>query len=577
MVRIIRYCLFTVIIFFSAQNISAQKKLKGTGSFSNKNDSSFHFIYNRDTVNDGSYTSNYKIINLDGLAEASIVHLQSEQRIEINFVSSKGASPHKKVIRYLSNGGYIFLDFADTLQVDINKKYRLVLFFENTHKEGFIFINQLTALNEEVPKIHLVMDPIPAWLLKENHSKVEYYLLKGTPERRVKYMKFLDSLNREKRIKWLSDSISLGVRSEYAYKQKAFQEKRDSTVLNASIPLTNEYLAITRQELRGLVDTMLHNYESAYFSSYTKFLIDTSGKIENFDVGNIRSDISNTKSFVGELKNRIAGHQLKTMMMYDDSGVAYTMATKIQFAINFNKQTNIVRTNIYKKAEPKLSGFTLTDQHYKSVLIDSLKKMKPGKYRMTIDYFNIINDTSYTISKLKNISDKSYLKIGFSYGTFFSQTGNNPVNYKGDLNFPYQNIYAVFKFGGLFFGTSMIKIYGSQLPDVPCNEFVFSSTSDLISSTYNNQMKYTEYGIYLSPSHLIYLKAGMASQKNNEMIYKYSENEPNNSCYEINENKSGFILGLACVPKFFTLEAGYNTLVQKPFLNLGFNIPINTK
>ncbi len=574
--RFLLSCLFLPILILSSSNISAQKKLKGSGTFGLHSDSSFHFIYNRDTVNDGSYSSKYKVLNVEGFDEADIIHLQSEQRIEIIFTGGKNSTVQKKIIKYQSNGGFIFLDYADTIQYDVNKKYRLVLFFENSQKEGFVLINQITVLSDENPKIHLVLDAIPAWMQKENHSKVEYYLLKGTPERRVKYMKFLDSLNHEKRIKWLADSISLGVRSEYAYKQKAFQEKRDTTVLNASIPLTNEYLEITRIELRSLVDTMLRNYESAYLNSYAKFLIDTSGEISDLDVGTMRTDISNSKSFINELKNRIANHQLKTMMMYDDSGVAYTMATKIQFAINFNKQTNIIRTNVYKNVEPKLIGFTLNDQHYKSVLIDSLKKMKRGKYRMTIDYRNIINDTSYTISKLKNISDKSYLKIGFAFGSFFSQTGNNPVNYKSDLNFPYLSIYAIYKYGGLFFGSSLLPVYGSNEKGVSCESSSFVAIGNPVS-TYNSDMKYSEYGVYISPAHLIYIKAGMNSRTNAQIIYEFPDNTGDKICYQNISNSKGYLLGVAFVPKFFTLEAGYNSLINKPFFNLGFNIPINIK
>ena len=574
MLKVIRYCLFIPVLFFSICNVSAQKKLKGIGAFRTTSDSVFNFIYNKDTVNDGSYTSIYKILNVPGFYEVDVVHLQSEQRIEINFTGSKGSNTQKKIIKYQSNGGYIFIDYVDTVQFDTEVKYKLVLFFDNTQKEGFVFINQLSVLTEDNPKINLHLDPIPNWMQKENKSKVDYYLLKGTPERRVKYMKFLDSLNHEKRIKWIADSISLGVRSEYAYKQKAFQEKRDTTVLNASIPLTNEYLTITRKELRGIVDTMLRNYESAYFNSYAKFLIDTSGEISDFDIGTMRTDISNSKSFMNELKNRIANHKLKTMMMYDDSGVAYTMATKIQFAINFNKQTSIIHANVYKHAEPKLTGFTLSDQHYKSLLIDSLKKMKSGKYRMTIDYRNIINDTSYTISKLKNISDKSYLKIGITYGTFFSQTGSNPINYKSDLNFPYLSINAIYKYGGLFFGSAILPLYGTKNKGISSESSSFVALGNPVS-TYNSDMKYSEYGIYLSPAHLIYIKAGMNSRTNAQIIYEFPDNLGDKISYQNISNSKGYLFGVAFAPKFFTLEAGYNSLINNQFLNLGFNIPVN--
>ena len=193
---------------------------------------------------------------------------------------------------------------------------------------------------------------------------------------------------------------------------------------------------------------------------------------------------------------------------------------------------------------------------------------------MTLDYRNIINDTSYTISKLKNISDKNYLKIGCSFGTMLTQFGNNPFNYTDDLNFPFLNFSIQYHFGGLFFASNLIPIYGKGTNNISVCDQTIETT---ISQTYNSDMKYTEVGIYASPAHLLYLKAGMVSQKNVSIIKEHEINSISEFCYEkINEAK-GYVLGVAFAPKYFTLEAGFNTLIQKPFVNLGFNVPINTK
>ena len=69
----------------------------------------------------------------------------------------------------------------------------------------------------------------------------------------------------------------------------------------------------------------------------------------------------------------------------------------------------------------------------------------------------------------------------------------------------------------------------------------------------------------------------MNSRKNAQIIYEFSDNTGDKISYQDISKAKGYLIGLAFVPKFFTLEAGYNSLIDKPFFNLGFNIPINTK
>ena len=109
------------------------------------------------------------------------------------------------------------------------------------------------------------------------------------------------------------------------------------------------------------------------------------------------------------------------MKMADQYEVEYSMKTLYQFAMNFEKRSHKVVSHVFKKSEPELKGFVFRDNNYRNKLIDSLKLRGRGKYRFELNYKNILNDTVYTLKKLKNVIINTAMKlknIQFSYSFF---------------------------------------------------------------------------------------------------------------------------------------------------------------
>jgi hypothetical protein len=209
------------------------------------------------------------------------------------------------------------------------------------------------------------------------------------------------------------------------------------------------------------------------------------------------------------------------------------IATIYDYSFNFTTQSDYDKWFLTRKGISDSKDSIITNKDNIDIFYEKIPKAKNGKYDVRLNT-SFLND-SIIIGPELDLAERKYkyiTHIGFSVGSIMTsgdwELGNE--TYSGQLN--YWNAFLIYHHFGLFGGKSL--------------------SSSPVSSDYS------EYGLYVAPGNVLHFKFGLA---------KY--NQPNM------DSKTNILAGVSLIFPVFHIEAGYNLLLEYPYVMAGFNIPIN--
>jgi hypothetical protein len=209
------------------------------------------------------------------------------------------------------------------------------------------------------------------------------------------------------------------------------------------------------------------------------------------------------------------------------------IATIYEYTFKFTTHSDIDRWFLRRSGIIDKKDTIITNKENINIFYEKNPKAKYGKYdvRLNTSYLN----DSIILGPELDLADRKYkyvTHVGFSMGSILSSgdwvLGNE--SYSGMTT--YWNAFLIYHHFGVFGG----KTLGSS--PAPLN--------------------YSEFGLYVAPGNVLHFKFGLA--KYTQMSF---------------QSKRGFLAGVSLIFPVFHIEAGYNLLLDYPYVMAGFNIPIN--